>query len=215
MPRPRSLTPDAVAAAALAVLDRGGLGSLSMRNVARELGVSTMALYKYVTDRAELEQLIVEAVLSPVVVDVPGQTPWNERVALLVERVRDAAGAHPEAVPLLLTHRHTSHRTLQWIEAMLGVLTDAGFTDTGRVIAQRTLVNYLVGTIQADHLGSLAGAGTGAMTALPASEFPHLVRTARTARDVEPDEEFRRGLTILIEGLVAVLRTDAPTDSPA
>ena len=66
MPRPRSLTPDQLASAALAVLDREGLAGLSMRAVAKELGMSTMALYRYVDDREELEGLVVERVLSAV-----------------------------------------------------------------------------------------------------------------------------------------------------
>lgn len=209
MPRPRSLTTDAIAAAALAVLDRDGRDSLSMRNVARELDMSPMALYRYVTDRDELEQLIVEAVLAPVRVDVPDSAHWAERVVVLVGRVRDAAGAHPEAVPYVLAWRHSSHRTVRWIETMLGTLTDAGFTGTELVIAQRTIVHYLIGAIQAAHRGSLTGAGTDAMTQLPRDEFPHLSHTARMARDIGPDDEFRRGLNIVLEGLKAALAANA------
>ena len=214
MPRPRSLTPDAIATAALTTLDRDGYGSLSMRNVARELGMSTMALYKYLTDRAELEHLIVETVLGTVRTDVSKDLHWVEQVELLVRRVRDAAAAHPEAVPLLLAHRHTSHRTLQWIEAMLGVLNQAGFTGTGLVIAQRTIVNYLVGAIQAQHISSLSGAGTDTMTMLPHDEFPNIVHTAHTARTVESDDEFRHGLSAILEGLKATPPTTDASPSP-
>jgi hypothetical protein len=49
MPRPRSLSHDRIAAAALAVIDRRGLAALSMRTVAAELGMGTMSLYRYVT----------------------------------------------------------------------------------------------------------------------------------------------------------------------
>lgn len=199
MPRPRSLTPDVIATAALTTLDRNG--QASMRDVARELGMSAMALYKYVADRAELEQLVVEAVLRPVHADVPANIPWVEQIELLVHRVRDAATAHPHAVPLLLAHRHSSHRTLKWIEGMLGILNHAGFTGTKLVIAQRTIVNYLVGAIQAQHHSSLSGVGTDTMTTLPPDEFPNIVHTARAARTVGADEEFRHGLKILLEGL--------------
>jgi AcrR family transcriptional regulator len=66
MPRPRTLTHAQVASAALAVIDRDGLPALSMRAVAKDLGMSTMALYRYVDDREELEGLVVELVLSAV-----------------------------------------------------------------------------------------------------------------------------------------------------
>ena len=102
MPRPRSLTTPAIAATALAVLERKGLEGLSMRAVAGELGVGTMSLYRYVRSREELEGLVVERVLSTVDLDDLGpDVPWAERVATMCERVRDAVGAHPAVVPLV------------------------------------------------------------------------------------------------------------------
>src|SRR5260370_32708785 len=55
----RSSTNAAIAAAALAVLDRDGVAGLSMRSVAAELRVGTMSLYRYVSDRPELERLVL------------------------------------------------------------------------------------------------------------------------------------------------------------
>lgn len=201
MPRPRSLTTDTIAAAAIAVVDRDGYPALSMRTVARELGASTMALYRYVDDRDELEGLIVDRIWAPVSVDVPAVSPWTEQIVVLAQRVRDAANAHPETVPLLLRHRHGCRRSLEWIEATLGVLAGAGFTGTERVIAQRTIVNYLAGAIQAEYLAALDGAGTTAMAALPSTDFPHLHDTARVAGGLSPDTEFRRSLAIVLRGL--------------
>jgi len=66
MPRPRSLTQAAIAAAALAVIDRDGVAGLSMRAVAAELGTGTMSLYRYVADRDELERWVVDLVLAEV-----------------------------------------------------------------------------------------------------------------------------------------------------
>lgn len=201
MPRPRSLTQAGIAAAALAVLDREGLAALSMRAVAGELGMSTMALYRYVADREQLEGLLVDHVLSAVDLERPTRASWRRQVSVLVERVRTAAAAHPAAVPLLLTHRHSSTASLYWTEAMLEVLTRAGFTGTERVIALRTLVAYLLGALQSEHLGPLSGPGTAAMTALTRDEFPNTADTARSAQRVTPDAEFRRGLAVVLRGL--------------
>ena len=57
MPRPKSRTSDEIAAAAVALLERDGHAALSMRSLARELGMSVMALYRYVSDRDDLERL--------------------------------------------------------------------------------------------------------------------------------------------------------------
>jgi AcrR family transcriptional regulator len=197
MPRPRSLTPAQIAAAALAVLDREGLDGLSMRAVGKELGMGTMSLYRYVTDRGQLEGLVVDLVLSLVELDLPQGTPYD-RLIVLAERIREVVGTHSAVVPLLLIHRHKSVASQHWGEVVLAVLTDAGFTGKDRVIAFRTYLSYVLGALQTHYYSPLSGAGT---TALGEQEdFTVLAETAREARDVSAEEEFREGLELLLRG---------------
>ncbi|MGC7094802.1 TetR/AcrR family transcriptional regulator [Amycolatopsis lurida] len=212
MPRPRSLTPDRIATAALAVLDRDGLAALSMRAVAGELGMGTMSLYRYVDDREQLERLIVELVLGGIDFDVDPRTSWQARLTTLAVRMRAAVGGHPAVVPLLLAHRHSSLSSARWGEVALEVLTGAGFTGKRRVIAFRVLIAYLLGALQAEHLGPLSGPGTEALAALPAAEFPRLSETARRARRIGADEEFRCGLSVVLRGLQGDLEGDLERD---
>ncbi len=205
MPRPRSLTDDRIAAAALAVLDRDGLAALSMRAVAQELGVGVMSLYRYVADREQLERQIVDLVLRSVDLVVPAQASWCERVAVLVERMRGAVGAHPAVVPLLVSHRHASGEIRRWAEALLRVLTEAGFSGERRVIALRCLLSFVIGALQYQQLGPLSGPGTAALAALNDGECPLLAETARQAHAIPPDDEFRRGLAVVLRGLAADL----------
>lgn len=200
MPRPKSLTPEALAAATLAVLDRDGLAALSMRAVAAELGMGTMSLYRYVADRGELEAMAVELVLSEVDVQPPKRALWDKQVVVLVERVRAAIGKHPNAVPLTMAHRHRCPSLMRWSEAVLEVLTRAGFSGEDRVIALRTLLGYLIGATELEHRGPLTGSGTAAMSGM-GERYPLLAETAGTARHVTADVEFRRGLEVVLEGL--------------
>ncbi|MFI9010506.1 TetR/AcrR family transcriptional regulator [Actinosynnema sp. NPDC053489] len=199
MPRPKSLTPSALASATLAVLDREGLAALSMRAVAAELGMGTMSLYRYVADRDGLEALVVEHLLSGVDT-VPPRALWDKQVAVLVERVRAAVSAHPEAVPLTMAHRHRSPGLLRWSESVLAVLTAAGFTGEQRVVAMRALLSYLIGAIGLEHRGPLSGVGTDAMATM-GEQYPLLAETAATARAIPPDVEFRQGLDVVLSGL--------------
>lgn len=207
MPRRRSLTNDTIAAAALAVIDRHGAAALSMRAVAAELRVGTMSLYRYVSSREELERLVADLVLAGVDTSDAPDRPWQHRVADLAERTRAAIAPHPHVTPLLLAHRHAAPNSRRWIEAMLQALTDAGFTGQRRVIALRCLVAYITGTLQAQYLGPLAGPGTTAFAALSLDRYPLLAETATDARDVPPQEEFRQGLGIVLQGL-RTLTTD-------
>jgi AcrR family transcriptional regulator len=205
MPRSRSLTDTDIAAAALAVIDRGGPAAFTMRAVAAELNMATMSIYRYVSNREQLEELIVEVLFSDVDTTPPRHSSWRKQITALVERVRDAVRSHPQVVPLGLAHRLTSTQGLRLSEAVLGILTQAGFTGRQRDVANRTLMVYLIGSIQFEHFGQLSGAGTAAMASLPGDEYPLLAETARPAHRMNPDEEFRRGLAIVLDGLQASL----------
>ena len=201
MPRPRSLTLDDIAAAALRVIDRDTLPALSMRTVAAELGVGTMSLYRYVEDRDALERLVVDRVFATVETETPASMPWDEQAACLAERIRQAVGVHPSIGPLLMTHRHASPGVQRSAEAFLRILAEGGLAGRELTIALRTLVSYLSGALQAQHRAPLDGAGTKAISALPADEYPLLADAARIAEAIDPDEEFRGGIAILLRGL--------------
>jgi AcrR family transcriptional regulator len=202
VPRPRSLTDAQLVAAALAVIDRDGLAALTMRAVARELGVATMGLYRYVTDRQALEVLVVDHVFAAVDLTLPA-TGWQDRLRVLLDRVRVAVARHPAVVPLVLRHRQAARGSLRLIEAMLEVLTEGGHEGVDRALAQRTLIGYLLGFLQSEHSAALSGPGTIVLSELSADEYPLLTRTARDARTVPADEEFRRGLDIVLRGLAS------------
>ena len=90
----------------------------------------------------------------------------------MVERVRDAVGAHPEIVPLTLTHRHRSPSLLRWSETVPEHPRRGGdLTAAGESIALRAVLGYVIGAVQLEHLGPLSGTGTAAMSQLPVADF--------------------------------------------
>jgi AcrR family transcriptional regulator len=199
------MTEQDVAAAALVIVDRDGLATLSMRTVAEELGMATMSLYRYVTDREHIEQLVVDVVLSAIDTTLPGRLGWRSRVTTLVLRARDAAVAHPAALPLLLVHRAQSVHSTRWGEALLFALTDAGFDGAARAIAFRTLLSYLFGALQVAHYGPLSGEGTRKLTQLSAELYPLLAETAKAAQRIDAESEFKLGLALVLSGVAAEL----------
>ncbi len=58
------LSRERVLRGAVAVADAGGIGALTMRSLARELGVKPMSLYYYVAGKAEILDGIVDLVFS-------------------------------------------------------------------------------------------------------------------------------------------------------
>ena len=62
-PKPR-FTQDELVDVALAIVDAEGFHALSLRAVARELGVTSMAIYTYVESRDELYGLVLDRLIS-------------------------------------------------------------------------------------------------------------------------------------------------------
>ena len=201
MARPRSLTDTDVAQAALAVIDRGGLAAFTMRAVAAELNMATMSIYRYVSNRERLEELVA-GILFAEIDTTPPRGSWRTQITTLVERVRVVARAHPQVVPLALAHRLTSPNGLRLSESVFGILTRAGFAGQKREAANRILMIYLVGSIQLEHFGPLSSAGTAVMGNLSRDAFPLLWESTRQ-RPRTPDQEFRRGLNVILDGLDA------------
>lgn len=69
---------DRIVEAALAVGAADGLAAVSMGRVAKELGVSTMSLYRYVAAKDELYVLMQDAAMGPPPVPPPPGTGWRE-----------------------------------------------------------------------------------------------------------------------------------------
>lgn len=96
MGRPAKISRDDVVRSALAVIDRDGITSLTMARVAGELGVTAMALYRHVEDKADLLDGVVGRLLAEV------RAVGSASLVQLARSVRAVARHHPEAFGLLL-----------------------------------------------------------------------------------------------------------------
>jgi AcrR family transcriptional regulator len=126
----------------LALADREGVDRLSMRALARELGVSPMALYRHVADKDGLLDGLVESLLAEL--QLPDTSrPWASRLRELAAEVRALAGRHPETFVLLLRRRAASAGALGPREAVLAALGEAGL-DADRAATVERLVSTVV-----------------------------------------------------------------------
>ena len=91
-PRPK-LTVEAIVAAGIDTADEEGLEAVSMNRVARRLGSSPMGLYRYVTSKEELLQLMVDAALGAMP-DATTAAGWRERLERCARWLADVATEH-------------------------------------------------------------------------------------------------------------------------
>ena len=72
-----------------------------MQAVADQLGVTSMALYRHVANKADLLDGVVESLLTEFPLPDPG-APWRARLRELSGCIRQTAQRHPSVFPLLL-----------------------------------------------------------------------------------------------------------------
>ena len=77
--RRERLNRERVLQAAVALADESGIGAVSMRRLAQELGVVPMALYKHVADKEELLNGMVDTVIEEIDPPDPG-LDWKNGV---------------------------------------------------------------------------------------------------------------------------------------
>lgn len=208
MGRPAKFTREQLQRAALALVDAHGLAGLTMRALASELGTGAMTLYNYVSQREELEVLVVEAVIGEARWTPVDDLAWHEELEAIAVVLWRSIRAHPHVIPLILTRRSRSTAVFGVTEALLRTLARGGRTGDGLLIAFRAVSALIMGAAQAELAGPLTlQAGESAsetiarFQALPQDRFPHLIEIATAASASDAETEFRAGLAILIDGL--------------
>jgi AcrR family transcriptional regulator len=153
--RPGGLSLDRIVAATLELVDEEGIGAATMRAVSSRLGVRSMSLYRYVQDRDELFDVVVERIVNELADDPEVQLRpvdgWRPYLAGMAHGVRRYARAHPHAFPLVATRPPSAPwvnpplRSLRWVEAMLTGLVREGFSDEQVLFTYRTFNSFLLG----------------------------------------------------------------------
>ena len=153
----RGLSLDRIVTATLELVDEQGIGAASMRAVASRLEVRSMSLYRYVQDRDELFDAVVDRIVNELADDPEVQVRpvdgWRPYLTRMAHGVRRYALAHPHAFPLVATRPPTAPwiippiRSLRWVETMLSGLVGEGFSDEQALFTYRTFNSFLLGQL--------------------------------------------------------------------
>jgi TetR/AcrR family tetracycline transcriptional repressor len=151
----RGLSLDRIVTITLELVDEQGIGAATMRGVSSRLGVRSMSLYRYVQDRDELLDAVVERIVNELADDPEVQLRpvdgWRPYLTGMAHGVRRYARAHPHAFPLVATRPPAAPwvnpplRSLRWVEAMLTGLAREGFSDEQVLFTYRTFNSFLLG----------------------------------------------------------------------
>lgn len=174
--------------AALRLADEGGIQAVSIRRIASTLGVTPMAIYRHVRDKAGLLDLMADRLLGQLALAPVGEASWQDALRGLATSLLAVVHAHP-AAPFLLARPFRSAAALRVSETMLAILDRAGFGPVESVRLMQVLTGMILGP--AIHRATYALAWRipivsdeeAASTALPVTEFPYLSRVVNQLMD--------------------------------
>jgi AcrR family transcriptional regulator len=205
------LTRARILLSALGLVDREGMGGLTIRALATELEVTPMAVYRHVRNKAE----IVDGLLDEVIRTHLASGPVGDPKGWLYARfcaIQRALVAHPAILPLLGETGSYGPSALAAAEEILGALQLGGLEDEAAVTAFHELISYTIG---AAALGSAASRERPGDTStdewlrrrraqfesLSMERFPRVVGTAHLLVGFAAAPVFEQGLTRILDRL--------------
>lgn len=203
------LSRERVLRAAVALADRSGIGSLTMRRLGQELGVEAMSLYNHVPNKDGILDGIVDLVLGDI--DVPGTgTDWKTAMRHRSRSAHAVLLAHPWAAMLIMSRFTIGPGMTRYLDATLGRLREGGFSIEGALDAWHTLDSHLYGfTLQQLTLPfgveETQQVSADVLGQLPADEFPHVVEVITRIMRTGREEDFEFGLELILDGLERTL----------
>ncbi|TDT32225.1 TetR family transcriptional regulator [Streptomyces sp. BK208] len=144
-PRP-GLTLERIVEAAVEVADREGLGAVSMRRIAAELGTGAMSLYRYVPGKGELIDLMLDRVQRPS--EDPaglGDGGWRAALQALGRATLALYRRHTWLLEVNQSRPILGPSALDGMEKVLARIRPMGLTDPELVSAIVMIDGYVVG----------------------------------------------------------------------
>jgi AcrR family transcriptional regulator len=213
----RGMTLDRLVSAGIKVAMTDGLGALSMGRVAKELGVGTMSLYRYVAAKDDLLTLMFDAGIgAPPAID-PAVHDWRDGLTMWAQGIRAAYRRHPWALRVPISAPPLGPNNVAWLDAALQALSTTPLSEQEK-LSTVLLVSGFVrneSTLMADLMAGAASEqvmpqyGTTLAAVLPEGRFPAIRRAIASGAfndDDDIDAEFDFGLSRILDGVEALIQ---------
>ena len=173
--------------AAIELVDREGLGALSMRRLGRELAVEAMSLDNHVPNKEALLGGMVEVLIEGLESPAEGSGGWEDGVRGAFRSYLKLARAHPEVFQLFATRPLGTGEALRIFE----ILRSAGLDMVPALHAFRALSSYTIGYALAEIRGF----------PLELEGGPRALELTPLLKEADRDKQFEYGLDLIISGL--------------
>ena len=207
------LSVERIADAAIALADAEGLGALSMRRLARDLGVATMGLYRYLPGKVELLDVMVDSVIGEEAVAEEGR--WRERLAASARASRALHERHPWLAPATLARPPLGPNAVAAYERLLAAAASSGLRAAETVAAVGLIAGYgraAAGRAEAAARTERFWAERSAFWEehYDPERFPALTALYEAGAFDDPPDAFEFGLQRILDGIEALLASRPP-----
>ena len=194
---------DEIVAAAVALADADGLAAVSMRAVAGALDMAAGSLYRHLSSRDDLLDLMVDRCVGELRPYPADDGTWLDQFLLLARRQLALHRRHPWLPDAIARPTVPGPNTLAHFDACLRLLqpVEAGVAAKFEAIAMVTGVVSLFAR-------SAAAAGTVTFDHVDLAAYPHLAAAFAEPPSTPPAQDlFERTLRSLLTGLLTPDRT--------
>jgi len=213
-PKP-GLTVERIVRAAIEVADEHDLETVSMRSVAKRLGVGTMSLYRYVPGKSELLDLMLESALGEQP-PVDASAPWRAQLEHFAREGMRLYLRHPWMLGISVSRPPLGPNTIGNWDGMLQAVTGIGLTGPEMIAATTAVGSYLRGAAQSAVEAQQAQQGEsdeewwGARMTFwedffEPERFPGLTALWESGGFEPERDDFEFGLARLLDGIAAHL----------
>jgi AcrR family transcriptional regulator len=202
------LTRQRVMEAAIELADRDGVESISMRKLAQQLHVEPMSLYTHVRNKDDLLDAMVDAVIGQIPMSAGGGD-WRTSLRQLALAARAVVLRHPWAPRAIETRTAPGPAALGYVNAVIGILREGGFSIAQAHHALHILGSRLLGFTQAlfDDSGDLDPETAATLANELGATHPYAVEMALAVAHsgalgpCDDDAEFAFALDFMLDGL--------------
>ena len=204
-------------AAGIELADRDGLESISMRRLAQELGVEAMSLYTHVRNKDDLLDGMVDAVIGaiPTTDDNADNADWKTSLRQMALAARGVILTHPWAPRPIESRTAPGPATMRYINTVLRVLREGGFTVAQAHHALHILGSRLLGFTQElfDDSGDVDPETAASVASALGPTLPYIAEMALAVTHdgalgpCDDGSEFEFTLDFMLEGLGRLQRS--------
>lgn len=199
----RGLSRDAIARAAVELMEEGGEAGFSLRKLGRKVGCDPMAVLYHFGSKEGLERAMADA-LNAELRPVGRDRPWRERLADLAHQYRELAKRYPRTFPLLQRFWVTGPADYTHAEMIYEALADAGFDDERVMDLCFGWYAAVLGLAAAEAGGLLKPAGAeqiAEVEALPDDKFAITKRLLPAFRAQEAGRAYALLIDMILNGI--------------